>query len=62
MNAGDVVTGFNSQGEDESAIIETQPSDPGKNSFTSGIAILTICVRIWKLSVLVAFDLIKGMK
>lgn len=39
MNAGEEVTSFNSQGEDESGIIETQPSDPGKNSFTSVIAI-----------------------
>jgi hypothetical protein len=63
MNAGEEVTGCNCQGEDDSGIIETQPSDPGKNSFSSVIAISHyILARIWKLSLLMAVDLVKGIE
>jgi len=39
MNTGEEVTSCGSQGEDGSEVAETQPSDPGKNPFTSVIAI-----------------------
>jgi hypothetical protein len=62
MNTGEEVTSCGSQGEDGSGIVETQPSDPGKNPFTSVIAISHYSARIWELSPLMAVDLVKGMK